>query len=784
MSKRAIADLLIKVGADNYEFQQKIQQTQNQLGKMSKQLTDVGKNLSLKLTAPLVAFGAFSLKAFDDSAKAAAKVEQGIKSTGGAAKLSFAELSQFAGQLQYKTLFEDDYILNNATAQLLTFTHIAGANFKRTQAVALDLATVLDGDLKSASIQLGKALNDPVKNLSALSRSGIQFSKEQKQVINTLAETGRLAEAQAVILDELERQYGGQAEAAAKVGLGSLTQLKNLWGDFMEQIGAVMLPMTNKLIGALRGLVEWLMQLSPTTKQVIVVVAGLAAAIGPVLITLGGIVKLLPLMKAGFMAMVSPMGAVLGLFALLATAALMYKNSADQLNGVPNSLASEWIAEGRYKDGDQDRIKSYIAEYEKKQAKAEAYYSKLGALRSMNADYRAESQKYQDLIAANKEVLRLLDQQKQTQENAAKQVQNQLSTVSDFVDGDLQKLLAGLNGEKAKNGLIPQLEEQIKKLKESLAGLNDEQSIAAINSQIEQLTQRLNYLNGVTSDFLKQKAEMAAQSEAIQAMGLTTTLAPKIEVKQANPLVQSVEETTQRIKESFDRLTQVLGEYGGEYLTTKYTEVAQSFNKKGKEFASKMAESVVEIVGFVKQSVGGIIEGVFQSIFTGMIDMFSGSNIGEVLNNILNSITTLLGNFIVQMAIKLMLASQVMIAFKEAVEKFILANPYVALAIAAGMLATGLLLKSALQNDSNASVPKLANGGLAYGPTYAMVGDNPGARVDPEVIAPLSKLKALLPNGAGAQNIALNISGELKARGSDLVLSLSRQNFRTKIVNG
>ena len=244
MSRR-IADLLIKIGADSYEFQQKTKQVERSLDGVGKKLTSIGKSLSLKLTAPIVAMGAASVAAADTQAKAEAKVQQAIKSTSMAAGLSFEQLKTYASELQNETLFGDEEILNNATAQLLTFTNIAGENFKRTQAVALDLSTVLDGDLKSASIQLGKALNDPVKNLSALSRSGIQFSEEQREVINTLAKTNRLAEAQWVILDELERQYGGQAKAAAEVGTGALKQLQNSWGDFMEQIGAAMMPFVN-----------------------------------------------------------------------------------------------------------------------------------------------------------------------------------------------------------------------------------------------------------------------------------------------------------------------------------------------------------------------------------------------------------------------------------------------------------------------------------------------------------------------------------------------------------
>ena len=200
-----------------------------------------------------------SIEAFQQQEKAVAKVEQALKSTQNAAGKTLDELKGLASDLQGTTLFGDEEILNNATAQLLTFTNIAGDNFDRTQKVALDLATVLDGDLKSASIQLGKALNDPIANLSALSRSGIQFSAEQKELIKTLTESGKLAEAQSVILDELERQYGGQAEAAAQAD-GGLTQLSNAFGDFKEQVGKTLLEALKPMIQSLKEFFEGLTQ--------------------------------------------------------------------------------------------------------------------------------------------------------------------------------------------------------------------------------------------------------------------------------------------------------------------------------------------------------------------------------------------------------------------------------------------------------------------------------------------------------------------------------------------
>lgn len=227
--------------------------------------------------------------AYNEQAQAVAKVQNGILSTGGAAKLTLQELTAEASRLQSSTLFGDEEILNSATAQLLTFTNLAGENFTRTQAIALDLASKLDGDLKGASIQLGKALNDPVANLSALSRSGIQFSESQKNVIKSLAQSGRLADAQGVILTELERQYGGTAAAAAAAGTGGMRQLANDLGDLKEEVGAVIVAALRPLSSFLRGLVERYKALSPNVRAFIAVTVGVTTAITALVPVIGAL---------------------------------------------------------------------------------------------------------------------------------------------------------------------------------------------------------------------------------------------------------------------------------------------------------------------------------------------------------------------------------------------------------------------------------------------------------------------------------------------------------------
>jgi hypothetical protein len=316
-----LASINIKFLADLTGFSTNMQNANRKISKMGKNMQKVGRNLSVGLTAPILAFGAVSLKSWDKQEKAIAQVNAGLLSTGNAVGFTSEQLQKMASDLQNTSLFGDEEILQDATAQLLTFTNIAGDQFARTQQAAIDLSTRLGGDLKSASIQLGKALNDPVANLSALSRSGIQFSKEQKAVIKSLADSNRLADAQTIILDELARQYGGAGEAASKAGLGGLKQLQNSLGDLMEDFGAIIAEAILPFVAKIKSLVSSFKALSPETKKFIVILAGVAAAVGPLLLLAGTI---LPALVTGFTLLTGPIGLIIA--GLTAVGVIIYKN--------------------------------------------------------------------------------------------------------------------------------------------------------------------------------------------------------------------------------------------------------------------------------------------------------------------------------------------------------------------------------------------------------------------------------------------------------------------------
>lgn len=187
-----------------------------------------------------------------NSAQLMASTEQTIKTMGNAAGRSAQDVADLASKLSDASgmsLFGDDQIQESENL-LLTFGNIKGETFDLATALTVDLAQALGGAPADQAMMLGKALNDPVKGISALSKAGLTFSEEQKAMIASLVETGDMAGAQAIIIEELNKQVGGQAEAAAKAA-GPMAQFKARMGEVAEGAGALLLPMLDAVAGFL-----------------------------------------------------------------------------------------------------------------------------------------------------------------------------------------------------------------------------------------------------------------------------------------------------------------------------------------------------------------------------------------------------------------------------------------------------------------------------------------------------------------------------------------------------
>jgi hypothetical protein len=180
---------------------------------------------------------------------AAAQLDAVIKSTGNAAGVSKEALKAYADQVQLNTKFTAEQV-TATQSMLLTFTNIGakGGIFDQATQAAIDMAAALGGEAKDKALMLGKALNDPVQGISALTRVGVTFSESQKEVIKEMAKTGDVAGAQKLILAELTKEFGGSATAAGKTMAGQLAIAKNAFGEVTEEIGVKLLPVLTKIL--------------------------------------------------------------------------------------------------------------------------------------------------------------------------------------------------------------------------------------------------------------------------------------------------------------------------------------------------------------------------------------------------------------------------------------------------------------------------------------------------------------------------------------------------------
>ena len=182
-----------------------------------------------------------------ESQKVSAATAQLIKTTGGAANVTAGYVDQLTTSLSNKNGVDDEAIAKGANL-LLTFKRVrneageGGRIFDRANQAAVDLSATGFGSITTASKQLGKALQDPIKGTTALARAGVTFTDQQKEQITKMVEAGDILGAQKVILAEVESQVGGVGRASTTAGEKAVVA----WDNFKELLGTALLPLVDK----------------------------------------------------------------------------------------------------------------------------------------------------------------------------------------------------------------------------------------------------------------------------------------------------------------------------------------------------------------------------------------------------------------------------------------------------------------------------------------------------------------------------------------------------------
>jgi hypothetical protein len=663
-----------------------------------------------------------------------------------------------AAGLQRISLYDDDQILKEVTANLLTFTKVTGTQFDKAQVAILNLSTRLGTDLTSASVQVGKALNDPIKGVTALGRAGVQFTAQQKEQIAALVESGDVAGAQTIILQELETQFGGAAEAAANVD--PYTQLANEVGNLSEDFGAIINDALKPFVGFVRQVVDSIKGWSDETKTTVLVIGGLLAVLGPTLIAVAGLINAYTTIKGALLAaktaqlglnlsvLANPYVAAAAAVAVLVGAMVLYKSETDKARQAKEDFDN--VVAGKSGRSAMDEAAKELTRLNGELRDARVKYDNLR--RAADAQGAVVTDRTISQLAETSKLVKELERQQlaaqKVYQTASKQEQQRIRDTKTLQDNTTSQR----DNTTATQGQIDTLDllataaktyDDI--LQNRLEDIDAEYKITGdLNTRIEQTADA--YRDAAIAAQRLGDVERAKELKALmQGQQVAPTVTPRIEAQQiAIPALNNKE---------LQGTTQELGDIAEGFRTAE--EAAQSFGASVEQAIEQAAESMT--INFSKM--------LGQTLATGK----GMEGLGRMVLNTLADLAVQVGEIAIGVGISIK-------GIRKSLETL---NPAVALIAGIALVALGTYAKTALQSAGGGSVPAFAQGGLTTGPMLAMVGDNQSGK---EAIIPFERMGEFLQMaGAGQSNANVTVTGRLQGR--DLVISNERTTFnrnRTK----
>jgi hypothetical protein len=252
------------------------------------------------------------------AATVSAQTGAAIKSTGGVANVTAGHVDKLATSLMKKSGVDDEAITSGENL-LLTFTNVRNEVgkgndvFDQATTAALDMSTALGVDMKTSATQLGKALNNPKEGLSKLTRSGVTFTDQQKDMVKKLQESGDTLGAQKIILGEVNKEFGGSAAAAGKTLPGQINILKESFSNLAGELVQTLVPV-------LTTITTFFVKNPGIAKAMVIGILGISAA----MVGLNVVMAISAVITAPFT------GIILGIAAaaavLIAGGILLYKN--------------------------------------------------------------------------------------------------------------------------------------------------------------------------------------------------------------------------------------------------------------------------------------------------------------------------------------------------------------------------------------------------------------------------------------------------------------------------
>ena len=562
--------------------------------------------------------------------------------------------------------------------------------------------------------------------------------------------TGAGIEDNKKVFDALTDSMGATDKAfekTAKSASFKMTQGFNAMKESLMEVGQVIMitvaPLIKKLGDFFTSLSEKFKALSPQTKKLIVVLAGIAAALGPVIAIIGTLMTMAPAIGAALSVMMGPIGLIVA--GLTAISVVIYRNWA----GIQSALVkigNYFIELYNNSLPIQLAVNTLIMNFKNMLAVGKFVFSTfLTIIKTFANNFITLFKGIGDILIG----VFTFDKDKIVQgfTDLADGLKNNFTTAFDAIKTDAS-ILGG--------SVVDNFNEAIQQKTIAKIVIPVEMAVSGGGTSEESITPSAGGGGGDGSGFGGVPTRPIATSamEGISGAGIQT------------PISDMIAADTERIPEVMREQQTALSQARLDALN-RAAEFNQGVNRILSQGASQLANGIGNAIG---------------SAITGGGKM--ANKLSKVLLGTIGGMAVQLGKLAIKIGITL---EKVKLAFKGP-------SGFLAIAAGAALVALGSVFKAGAAKiggggsgrggggsgssytggNPAGGATAFANGGIISGPTMGLVGEYPGARQNPEVIAPLNKLQSIIGKSNNGGNI--NVSGEVRVDGQDLLIAIERAN--------
>ena len=342
-----LGELVVKIVGDSAEFEKAIDSSQNKLSAFADKAVNIGKNLTLSVTLPILGIGAAMVKTASDAEETSSKFNTVFRDLSDVANTVADDLSTNFGlsSKAAKQLLSD-------TGDLLTgfgFTQEQALDLSnRVQELAVDLSSFTNyaGGAEGASVALTKALLGEAESAKSLGIIINQNTQEYKDLVTQGVEVEGLTLLQAkamaalTIATEQSQNAIGDYERTSDSTANQMKLLVQDIDDMAVSFGELLLPVANDIIAVFSDMINWLTDLDEGTKKIIIAVAAFVAAVGPVILVIGLATKAFIAMKAAMAGSLGPITLAIAGIGLLVGVITAVSNEQERFNNRFTDAAS------------------------------------------------------------------------------------------------------------------------------------------------------------------------------------------------------------------------------------------------------------------------------------------------------------------------------------------------------------------------------------------------------------------------------------------------------------